>query len=80
MSNTETEDVRNQTLQTFLYDNKAEYIDVVPKYWLDNEQPHYNIQLYISIVFLVICVPGNFSQLLVMVAYGRSVQIISWKS
>ena len=73
---TKFEDVSNITLQTFLYERTEEYIGVVPIYWLEKEAPTSNIQLCISIVFFLICIPGNLSQLLVMVAYVRLVKLI----
>ena len=64
----------NNSLQVFLVErNSSDYIDVVPKYWLGLGKPEPNVHLYFSIVFLTICIPGNLSQLLVMLAYTRYV-------
>ena len=72
---TKFEDVSNITLHTFLYERFEEYIAVVPIYWLEKGAPTSDLQLYISIVFFLICIPGNLSQLLVMVAYVRLVKL-----
>ena len=70
-SNKSEEEINN-SLQVFLVDrNASDYIDVVPKYWLGLGKPEPNVHLYFSIVFLTICIPGNLSQLLVMLAYTR---------
>ena len=68
----QSKDEINNSLQVFLVErNASEYIDVVPKYWLGLGKPQPNVHLYFSIVFLTICIPGNLSQLLVMLAYTR---------
>ena len=68
----QSEDAINNSLQVFLAErNASDYIDVVPKYWLGLGKPEPNVHLYFSIVFLTICIPGNLSQLLVMLAYTR---------
>ena len=70
-SNKSEEEINN-SLQVFLVDrNASDYIDVVPKYWLGLGKPEPHVHLYFSIVFLTICIPGNLSQLLVMLAYTR---------
>ena len=68
----QSEDGINNSLQVFLVErNSSDYIDVVPKCWLELGKPEPNVHLYFSIVFLTICIPGNLSQLLVMLAYTR---------
>ena len=69
-----SEDEINNSLQVFLMErNASDYVDVVPKFWLGLGKPEPNVHLYFSIVFLTICIPGNLSQLLVMLAYTRYV-------
>ena len=60
-----------QSLRSFLLQTYPEYIEVVPNHWLEQEPPKYDVQLTISIFLLVICVSGNVSQLLVIVAFMR---------
>ena len=68
----QSEDAIINSLQVFLVERNAfDYIDVVPKHWLGLGKPEPNVHLYFSIVFLTICIPGNLSQLLVMLAYTR---------
>ena len=68
----QSEDVIDNSLQGFLVErNASDYIDVVPEYWLGLGKPEPNVHLYFSIVFLTICIPGNLSQLLVLLAYTR---------
>ena len=65
------EDIVSKSFRTYLLETVPEYIEVVPNHWLEHDKPEPNVQLYISIAFLIICIIGNMSQLLVMVAYGR---------
>ena len=65
----------NDTLRTFLLDRVPEYIDNVPDHWLDEHVLSINIQVYVAMVFLVICIPGNLGHLLVFIAYAR----LDWK-
>ena len=60
-----------ETLYTFLNKTYPEFLDVVPCHWLEQHGPTANVELFISIAFLIICVPGNVSQLLVLGAYAR---------
>ena len=81
-SNKSEEEINN-SLQVFLVDrNASDYIDVVPKYWLGLGKPEPHVHLYFSIVFLTICIPGNLSQLLVMLAYTRYIVCteVLWKN
>ena len=66
----------NDTLRTFLLDRVPEYIDNVPDHWLDEHVLSINIQVYVAMVFLVICIPGNLGHLLVFIAYTR----LDWKN
>ena len=61
----------NDTLRTFLLDRVPEYIENVPYHWLDEHVLSINIQVYVAMVFLVICIPGNLGHLLVFIAYTR---------
>ena len=77
-----SEDEINNSLQVFLMErNASDYVDVVPKFWLGLGKPEPNVHLYFSIVFLTICIPGNLSQLLVMLAYTRYIVCteVLWK-
>ena len=65
----------NDTLRTFLLDRVPEYIENVPDHWLDEHVLSINIQVYVAMVFLVICIPGNLGHLLVFIAYTR----LDWK-
>ena len=64
----------NGSLYKYLVENHSEYTKVVPVHWLEQEQPDANVQLLISIILLFICIPGNFSQVLVFIAYFRYFQ------
>ena len=61
----------NGTLRTFLLDRVPDYIQNVPDHWLDEHVLSINIQVYVAMVFLVICIPGNLGHLLVFIAYAR---------
>ena len=61
----------NTSLHTFLNQTYPGYIAVVPTIWLEQGQPIYGVQILFSVLFLVICIPGNISQLLVLLAYAR---------
>ena len=65
----------NDTLRTFLLDRVPDYIQNVPDHWLDEHVLSINIQVYVAMVFLVICIPGNLGHLLVFIAYAR----LDWK-
>ena len=65
----------NDTLRAFLLDRVPEYIENVPDHWLDEHVLSINIQVYVAMVFLVICIPGNLGHLLVFIAYTR----LDWK-
>lgn len=67
----------NTTFHEFLLERYPEYIEVVPKHWLELGQPKPDVQLYISIILLVVCIPGNISQILVFLAYARNRQLRS---
>ena len=81
--NTETELQPNQNqcnmtniedykyLKDFLNNTVPEYTDVVPSHWLEAHPPIPEVQLMISLVLLMICIPGNVCQLLVFIAYFR---------
>ena len=66
-----TEEEAKNTLKDFLCKISSGYIGVVPQYWLEKEEPSSGVQTYMSILFLMVCIPGNVSQLLVMIAYSR---------
>ena len=61
------------TLHSFLASHSPEYIDVVPWHWLEQDLPRVDVQIYASVVFLLICIPGNVGQILVITAYCRYV-------
>ena len=61
----------NKSLLAFLNENAPDYVMVVPEHWLTQAAPRPDVQIYIGISFLLICVPGNISQLLVLLAYYR---------
>ena len=61
----------NRTFREFLSARADDYIGEVPSHWLDQEQPSQTTLLVISIAFLIICIPGNISQILVIAAYAR---------
>ena len=75
-----SENTTDQSLREFLLERNADYLTVVPQFWLDQEAPSPQIQLYISVVFLFICIPGNISQLLVLMAYTRLVNFSCLKT
>ena len=66
-----TEEASKNTLGDFLCLKSSGYTAVVPTYWLEKEEPSTGVQTYMSILFLMVCIPGNVSQLLVMIAYSR---------
>ena len=57
--------------RAFLSRINPEYLKVVPDHWLDLELPASEVQLFMSIYLLFLCIPGNLSQIMVMVAYLR---------
>ena len=54
-------------------ENTPEYIEMVPEYWLEQDQPIREVQITISVLFLLIGLTGNTCQALVMIAYARYV-------
>ena len=65
------EDQNKTSLKSYLCEIEPDYISVVPNHWLSQDQPVPDIQTYTSIYLLILCVPGNISQLLVMTAFKR---------
>ena len=65
--------VTNKTtnLNCFLDKYAPAYIETVPQHWLYQDLPRIDIQVCISVAFLMICVPGTVSQILVFLAYCR---------
>ena len=61
----------NTSLHAFLNHTFPEYIEAVPTYWLEQDQPVYGFQILFSVLFLLLCIPGNISQLLVLAAHAR---------
>ena len=59
------------TLEEFLNETAAQYLTVVPKHWLEQSTPLATVQIVTSIVFLIICIPGNITQILLFIAYFR---------
>ena len=59
------------SLYEYLKETTPSYIKVVPTHWLELEKPDHDIQIYMSVLFLLIGIPGNVSQLLVIFAYAR---------
>ena len=57
--------------RAFLTRINPEYMKVVPDHWLNLELPTSEVQVFMSIYLLFLCIPGNLSQILVMVAYLR---------
>ena len=66
-----SEPTHNNSFREFLSNVNPGYIEVVPDKWLDLELPSEIYVFGVSIYLLVLCIPGNFSQLLVMLAYRR---------
>ena len=66
-----SEETEIKSLRTYLFERVPEYIQMVPNHWLDQEEPLPGLQFYISIIFLMICISGNISQILVMIAFCR---------
>ena len=61
----------DDTLRRFLVDKVPDYIPHVPDHWLDEHVLSFHIQVSLAILFLMICIPGNFGHLLVFIAYSR---------
>ena len=61
----------NRTLRDFLEKTVPDYIGNVPPHWLESHMRSPEIQIYVAIIFIIICVPGNFGQILVFIAYAR---------
>ena len=59
------------TFRDFLSRVNPGYMDVVPNHWLDHELPVTKATFFMSIYLLILCIPGNTSQILVMIAYIR---------
>jgi hypothetical protein len=65
------EETANDTLRFFLLERMPEYIDNVPTHWLEEHILSPDVQLYVAMIFLVICIPANLGQILVFIAYAR---------
>ena len=61
----------NRTLRDFLEETVPDYIGNVPPHWLESHMLSPEIQIYVAIIFIIICVPGNFGQILVFIAFFR---------
>ena len=61
----------NKTLRQFLLERAPEYIDRVPKHWLEEHQLSNNVQICMAVLLLIICIPGNVGHVLVFTAYSR---------
>jgi hypothetical protein len=72
-TNNSSNHIINNSLRSFLLENVPEYIEVVPEYWLEQEQPIREVQISVSMLFMIICLTGNTCQVLVMIAYARLV-------
>ena len=59
------------TFRDFLSRVNPGYMEVVPDHWLDHELPVTKATFFMSIYLLILCIPGNTSQILVMIAYIR---------
>ena len=70
-TNTEVTGFAPNSLHEYLKETIPSYIKVVPTHWLELEKPDHDIQIYMSILFLLIGITGNVSQLLVIFAYAR---------
>ena len=63
--------IANKTTNLHCIKYAPEYIETVPQHWLYQDLPRIDVQVSISVAFLVICVPGTVSQILVFLAYCR---------
>ena len=59
------------TLRDYLMNSTPDFIQVVPSHWLERDSPRPDLQLSLSILLLFICVIGNASQILVVIAFNR---------
>ena len=60
-----------QTMRDYLMNTTPDFIQVVPSHWLERDSPTPDLQLSLSILLLLICVIGNTSQILVVIAFSR---------
>ena len=60
-----------QTMRDYLMNTTPDFIQVVPSHWLERDSPRPDLQLSLSILLLFICVIGNASQILVVIAFNR---------
>ena len=63
--------VDNRTLRDFLQETVPDYIGSVPPHWLESHILCSEIQILMAFIFLIVCIPGNFGQILVFIAYSR---------
>ena len=59
------------TLRDYLMNSTPDFIQVVPSHWLERGSPRHDLQLSLSILLLFICVTGNATQILVVIAFSR---------
>ena len=59
------------TMRDYLMNTTPAFIQVVPSHWLERDSPRPDFQLSLSILLLFICVIGNTSQILVVIAFSR---------
>ena len=64
-------EIANNSLYAFLKKTEPEFITVVPEHWLNEEKPVRGVQFWFAVLFLIVCIPGSISQLLVFLAYSR---------
>ena len=60
-----------QTMRDYLMNTTPDFIQVVPSHWLERGSPRHDLQLSLSILLLFICVTGNATQILVVIAFSR---------
>ena len=61
----------NNSMFAYLLITSPKYMEIVPNHWLQQDFPSYNVQTFVAIFFLIICVPSNIGQILIFVAFGR---------
>ena len=67
------ESISNETLLWKLLSTHPDFVSNVPHHWLAQEPPSRLAEYLLLVVYLVLCVPANIAQLLVIITFFRLV-------
>ena len=63
--------ISNETLLWKLLTTHPDFVSNVPHHWLAQESPSRLAEYILLLVYLVLCIPANLAQLLVIITFFR---------